>query len=79
MPKQQISKADLACLFRQRMNEHPECPLDVFVEIKQVRTSEGLGWSAVTSQADTLAHIDCARIVGSLTLELRQKYELAAE
>ncbi len=76
MQKQRISKADLACLFRQRMNQHPECPLDVVVEIKQVKTSEGLSWSAATKQADTLAYIDCARIVGALTIELRPAYEV---
>ncbi len=79
MAKQAISKADLAKLFRERMDQHPECPRSVLVEIRHVRTSEGVGWSAVTNQADTLAYIDCARTVGSLTLELRQTYELAAE
>ncbi|WP_441229385.1 hypothetical protein AB7828_03370 [Tardiphaga sp. 215_C5_N2_1] len=76
MAKKPISKADLAQLFRERMNEHPECPPAVSVEIRKVRTSEGPGWSAVTSQADSLAHFTCARFVGALTLELRQKYEL---
>jgi len=79
MPKQQISKAELAHIFRERMDEHPECPRTVQVQIKQVKTSNGPGWTAVTSQADTLAHIDCARIVGALTLELRETYDLNAE
>jgi len=77
MARQPITKAALARIFRERMDEHPECPADVLVEIRQVRTSDGVGWSAVTSQADTLAHIDCARIVGALTLELRSLYELS--
>ena len=76
MPKQRISRADLALLFRQRMDSYPGCPSDLLVEIRQVKTSEGVGWSAVTSQADTLAHIDCARFVGALTLELRPVYEI---
>jgi hypothetical protein len=77
MAKKPISKAELAQLFRERMNEHPECPPGVSVEIREVRTSEGPGWSAVTSQADSLAHFTCARFVGALTLELRQKYKLS--
>ena len=77
MPKQLISKAELAHIFRERMDEHPECPRTVQVQIKQVKTSDGLGWSAATSQDDTLAHIECARIVGALTLELRPLYELS--
>jgi hypothetical protein len=79
MAKTPISKADLAKIFRRRMDEHPECPRGVSVEIRMVKTSEGPGWSAVTSNTDSLAHIKCARIVGALTLELRQKYELAEE
>lgn len=65
----------LAQLFRERMNAHPECPPAVSVEIREVKTSEGRGWRAVTSSADSLAHFKCARIVGALTLELRQKYK----
>lgn len=76
MTKQQISRADLARIFRQRMDEHPECPRELVVEIKRVKTSDGLSWTATTSQADTLAHIDCARTVGALTLELRNTYEV---
>lgn len=77
MIKQPISKAALARIFRERMDEHPECPRDVQVEIKQVKTSEGIGWSAATKEADTLAYIDCARIVGALTLELRPLYKIS--
>ncbi len=77
MAKKPISKAELAQLFRERMNGHPECPPGVSVEIREVRTSEGPGWSAVTSTEDSLAHFKCARIVGALTLELRQNYELS--
>jgi hypothetical protein len=77
MAKTPISKAELAELLRLRMDEYPECPRDISVEIREVVTSEGPGWSAVTSPKDSLAHIKCARIVGALTLELRQKYELS--
>ncbi|WP_149534456.1 hypothetical protein [Tardiphaga sp. P9-11] len=77
MGKKPICKAELATLFRERMDEHPECPATVSVEIREVRTSEGPGWSAVTSTADSLAYFKCARIVGALTLELRRKYELS--
>jgi hypothetical protein len=77
MAKKPISKADLAQLFRERMDEYPECPPGISVEIRVVKTSEGPGWSAVTRTEDSLAHFKCARFVGALTLELRQKYELS--
>ena len=79
MPKQPISKCELVHLFRTKMDEHPECPRDIQVEIRAVKTSSGPGWTAITNQADTLAHINCARIVGALTLELRDTYDLTAE
>lgn len=72
-----ISKAELAKLFRKRMDEYPECPRGVSVEIREVKSSEGSMWSAVTNEADSLAHFRCARIVGALTLELRRKYVLS--
>lgn len=77
MAKKPISKAELATLIRHRMDEHSECPPGISVEIRKVKTSEGPGWSAVTNPADSIAHVKCARIVGALTLELRQKYELS--
>lgn len=76
MSKTPISKADLARVIRRRMNEFPECPPEMHVEIKRVRTSEGPGWTAVTNSADSLAHVQCARIVGALTIELRPQYKL---
>ncbi|MGM5020205.1 hypothetical protein [Tardiphaga sp. 367_B4_N1_1] len=79
MAKKPISIAELAQLFRERMNEHPECPPGISVEIRKVKTSEGPGWSAVTSTEDSLAHFKCARIVGALTLELRPQYVLSED
>lgn len=79
MAKKPISKAELAQLFRERMDEHPECPQGISVEIREVKTSEGPGWSAVTSTEDSLVHFKCARTVGALTLELRQKYKLSGD
>jgi hypothetical protein len=79
MAKKPISEADLAKLIRQRMDEYPDCPSGVSVEIRKVKTSEGPGWSAVTSPADNLTHFKCARIVGALTLELRPEYTLLDE
>ena len=76
MSKQPISKFELAHLFRTKMDEHLECPRDIQVEIRDVKTSSGPGWSAVTNEADSLAHVGCARIVGALTLELRPLYEV---
>jgi hypothetical protein len=76
MPKTPVSKADLAKIIRRRMNDFPECPPDMRVEIKRVKTSEGPGWTAVTDSADSLAHVQCARIVGALTIELRPQYKL---
>jgi hypothetical protein len=77
MAKKPISKAELAKLIRHRMDEYSECPREIFVEIRDVKTSEGPGWSAITNPTDSLAHVRCARIVGALTLELRQKFELS--
>lgn len=77
MAKTPISKAELAQHFRERMNEHPECPREILVEIRDVQTSEGPSWGAITNPTDSLAHVKCARIVGALTLELRQKFELS--
>jgi hypothetical protein len=79
MAKKPISRPELAKLIRDRMDEHPECPPGVSVEIREVKTSEGPGWSAVTSSADSLAHFKCARIVGALTLELRSQYDLSED
>jgi Ser-tRNA(Ala) deacylase AlaX len=79
MAKKPISKAELAKLIRHRMDEYPECPPGVSVEIRKVKTSEGPGWSAVTNPSDSITHVKCARIVGALTLELRQKYALSDE
>jgi hypothetical protein len=76
MLKTPISKADLAKIIRRRMNDFPECLSDMRVEIKRVKTSEGPGWTAVTDSADSLAHVQCARIVGALTIELRPQYKL---
>jgi hypothetical protein len=77
MAKKPISKAELAKLIRHRMDEYPECPAGITVEIRKVQTSEGPGWSAVTNPTDSICHVKCARIVGALTLELRQKYQLS--
>ncbi|WP_457492075.1 hypothetical protein [Tardiphaga sp. P5_C7] len=79
MAKKPISKADLAQLFRERMDEYPECPPGISVEIREVKTSEGPGWSAVTNPADSISHVKCARIVGALTLELRPQYVLSED
>jgi hypothetical protein len=79
MLKTPISKADLAKIIRRRMNDFPECPPDMRVEIKRVKTSEGPGWTAVTDSADSLAHVQCARIVGALTIELRPQYKLLGD
>jgi hypothetical protein len=76
MSKTPISKADLAKIIRRRMSDFPECPPDMRVEIKRIKTSEGPGWTAVTDSADSLAYVQCARIVGALTIELRPQYKL---
>ncbi|MEH2478006.1 hypothetical protein V1282_001363 [Nitrobacteraceae bacterium AZCC 2146] len=76
MPKTPISKADLADLIHRRMEDFPECPPDMRIEIRRIKTSEGLGWTAVTGSADNLAHVQCARRVGALTIALRPQYEL---
>ncbi|WP_441252537.1 hypothetical protein AB8A28_19765 [Tardiphaga sp. 71_E8_N1_1] len=77
MAKKPISKVELAKLIRHRMDEYPECPPGISVEIRKVKTSKGPGWSAVTNPTDSISHVKCARIVGALTLELRQNFELS--
>lgn len=79
MRKIPVDQDALAGIFHQRMKDHPECPPDLRVEIRRVQTSEGSGWTAVTSSEDSLAHLKCARIVGALTIELRRRYELAVD
>lgn len=77
MCKTPVSKYALADIMRERMKNFPECPPGVRIEIRRVQTSEGAGWTAITSPEDSLAHLECARIVGALTIELRQQYDLS--
>jgi hypothetical protein len=76
VPKIAMSKHALAEIFYERMKQFPQCPTSMRVEIIHVETSKGHGWTAITSPEDTLAHIHCARLVGALTIELRQQYDL---
>jgi hypothetical protein len=75
--KTPASKHALTEIIRERMKDFSECPLGISIEIRKVQTSEGPGWTAVTSPEDSLAYIKCARIVGALTIELRRQYELS--
>lgn len=76
MSKAYVSKDALTQIIHERMQRFPECPPTLRVEIKRIQLSDGPGWTAITSSDDTLANLQCARIVGALTIELRKQYAL---
>ena len=79
MRKTLISKRALAGVIDECLKAFPECPPGMSFEIRPFVTSDGPSWTAITSLEDSLSHLNCAQIVGALTIELRKIYELSDE